>query len=154
MLDKIRQFLQQRSQAAAGSDLDKAALIARAAAILFVEVMYADHEVDAREAAAVQDALQACFNLDADAAQALLNEARQQVEQVTPLHEFTSLLHRNLGPEEKQSLLEQIWRIVMADERVDKYEEHLVRRIASLLHVSHSDFIRAKHKAQQAMNSE
>lgn len=153
MLDKIRQFLKQRSQAAAEPALDKEALIARTAAVLFVEVMYADHEVDEREAAAVQSALQSCFGLDAATAQALLDEARQQVEQVTSLHELTSLLHQNLDLEEKRSLLEQIWRIVMADQRVDKYEEHLVRRIANLLYVSHSDFIRTKHKAQQAMQS-
>ena len=45
-------------------------------------------------------------------------------------------------------LIEQIWRIILADDDVDKYEEHLVRRIAELLYVSHRDFIRAKLIAQ------
>ena len=38
-------------------------------------------------------------------------------------------------------------KILMADDEVDKYEEHLVRRIAELLYVSHRDYIRAKLSA-------
>ena len=37
------------------------------------------------------------------------------------------------------------WRTPTED--LDKYEEHLVRRIADLIHVPHSVFIRMKHKA-------
>lgn len=153
MLDRIRQFLQQQGLASQLEAADDSALLARAAAILFVEVMYADHQVDEREAVAVSAALQSCFGLDAAAAQRLLEEARQQVEQVTSLHEFTSQLHRHLSVAEKQLLLEHIWRIVLADEQVDKYEEHLVRQIAELLYLSHSDFIRARHRAQEKLSA-
>jgi uncharacterized tellurite resistance protein B-like protein len=37
--------------------------------------------------------------------------------------------------------------MVYADRKVHKFEEHLVRRLADLLHVPHSAFMQSKHKA-------
>ena len=44
-------------------------------------------------------------------------------------------------------LLEALWRVARSDEIVHKYEEHLIRRVADLLHVPHSGFIAAKLRA-------
>jgi uncharacterized tellurite resistance protein B-like protein len=41
-----------------------------------------------------------------------------------------------------------MWRVAYADERLDKYEEHLIRKISDLIYVSHRDFIRTKHSAR------
>jgi uncharacterized tellurite resistance protein B-like protein len=130
------------------SSVDKQALIRMAAAVLFVEVMHADHKVDKRERQIVKRALLESFSLSRQDAEELLQQAEDRVKDVTSLHEFTSLLHSRLSNEEKVMLIEQIWRIILADDDVDKYEEHLVRRIAELLYVSHRDFIRAKLIAQ------
>jgi hypothetical protein len=48
---------------------------------------------------------------------------------------------------EKLQLLEALWRVARADATVHKYEEHLIRRIADLLHMPHSSFITAKLRA-------
>ena len=45
-------------------------------------------------------------------------------------------------------VVERLWRIAYADEHVDRLEEHLVRKIANLLHVSHRDYIAAKLAAR------
>ena len=63
---------------------------------------------------------------------------------------FTSSLRRSTGPcsdEEKVALLEALWRVAQADAIVHKYEEHLIRRVADLIHVSHRGFIAAKLRA-------
>ena len=41
-----------------------------------------------------------------------------------------------------------LFEVVRADAEKDAHEEHLVRRIAGLLHVSHPDFIDAKIRAR------
>ena len=123
-----------------------------AAAVLFVEVMHADHQVDKRERQIVMLALLESFSLSRKDAEELLEQAEERVKDVTSLHEFTSLLHTRLSNEEKVMLVEQIWRIILADNDVDKYEEHLVRRIAELLYVSHRDYIRAKLNAQAELD--
>jgi len=37
-----------------------------------------------------------------------------------------------------------MWEIAYADNQLDKYEEYVIRKVADLIHVSHSEFIRAK----------
>ena len=41
-----------------------------------------------------------------------------------------------------------MWAIAYADGDLDKYEEYIIRKVADLLHVSHSDFMHAKHTAR------
>ena len=149
MISTIRKLLNKNAARDKSMDsLDKQELIRMAAAVLFVEVMHADHQVDKRERQIVMLALLESFSLSRKDAEELLEQAEERVKDVTSLHEFTSLLHSRLSNEEKVMLVEQIWRIILADNDVDKYEEHLVRRIAELLYVSHRDYIRAKLNAQ------
>ena len=149
MIDALKKLLAQTlPPSSSQSDLSEEESIRLAAAVLLVEVMHADHRVEASERQAVMRALQACFSLSPEDAGTLLERAEARVRDVTSLHEFTSRLHRHLDRAEKVDLLEQIWRVVLADEELDRYEEHLVRRIAELLYLSHSDYIRAKLRAQ------
>ena len=46
------------------------------------------------------------------------------------------------------ALIENLWRIAFADGELHHYEEHVIRRIAGLIHVSHMDFIAAKLRAE------
>ncbi|MCG6934929.1 MAG: TerB family tellurite resistance protein [Proteobacteria bacterium] len=150
MIDTLKNFLTHSLRPSMlEKQTDEWELTRLAAAVILVEVMYADHRVEASEREAVVRSLQFCFSLSPDEAHALLDQAETRVKDVVSLHEFTSLLHQHLDTDEKVNLLEQIWRIVLADEEVDKYEEHLVRQIANLLYISHSDYIRAKLRAQE-----
>lgn len=152
MIEAIKKLIQKdggRDKLVTGAH--KQQLIRLAAAVLFVEVMHADHKVDKREQQVVRQALQESFSLSSHEADELRQLAEDRVKDVTSLHEFTSLLHGRLSNEEKVMLLEQIWRVVLADNDVDKYEEHLVRRIAELLYIKHSDYIRAKLNAEAEM---
>ena len=120
-----------------------------AAAVLLTEVVHADHQVDEQERHTVREALEGTFGLSAEESSDLLALAEDRVTDITPLQEFTSLIHRHFSYEQKIHVIEQMWRVVYSDGAVDKYEEHLVRRAAELLYVSHGDFIRAKHAAQR-----
>ena len=46
-----------------------------------------------------------------------------------------------------------LWLVAFADGKKDAHEEHMVRKIAGLLHVAHPDFIDAKLKARGQLNS-
>jgi len=120
-----------------------------ATAALLVEVMRADYEVRADEREAVLRALDAAFDdLSPEETRDLLARAEERADDATSLYEFTQHINRQLGPEQKAHVVELLWRVAWADGDLDKYEEHLVRRIADLIHVPHSVFIRMKHKAR------
>jgi len=118
-------------------------------AILLVEVMHADHQLDEQEISMVIQLLQQQFELDEAAARNLFSQANEKMKDVVSLHQYTSHVNATLSYQEKKILMTNLWRIVFSDGRIDKYEEHLVRRVADLIHVGHKDFIKAKHIAQE-----
>lgn len=120
-----------------------------AVAILLVEVMHADHQLDEQEISMVIQLLQQQFGLDETAARALFSNANQKMKDVVSLHQYTSLINARLSHQEKKIFMTNLWRVVYADGQVDKYEEHLVRRVAGLIHIGHKAFIKAKHLAQE-----
>ncbi|VAX05392.1 hypothetical protein MNBD_GAMMA25-1213 [hydrothermal vent metagenome] len=119
-----------------------------AAALLLVEVMNADHNIDEREKKAVQAGLKNIFDLSDEEVREIFEIAEDHAKDVVSLQKYTSILNSDLKPEEKLNLLEQIWRVVLSDDNVDKYEEHLVRQIAELLYIRHSDYIFARERAK------
>jgi uncharacterized tellurite resistance protein B-like protein len=121
-----------------------------AVAALLVEVLRADYDVSSRERRQVLESIRGVLGLDEAQCEELLAEAEQQVDRAHDLHQFTSEVNRAFAHDEKLRLVEQLWRVAHADEIVHKYEEHLIRRIADLLHVSHRDFIAAKLRASGA----
>ena len=120
-----------------------------AVATLLVEIARADFEVDRSERSSILRMLAAAYGLDPEPAGELLARAEQTVEESVSLYEFTSRLNEELSPEEKADTVEMLWRVAFADGRLDKYEEHLIRKAADLLHVPHRRFIRAKLKAER-----
>ena len=119
-----------------------------AVATLLVEIARADFEVDASERTAIRRMLAGAYGLDPDAAGDLLTRAERAVEDAVSLYEFTRRLNEELSPAEKVEIVEMLWRVAFADGRLDKYEEHLVRKAADLLYVPHRRFIRAKLKIE------
>ena len=120
-----------------------------ATAALLVEMMRADYEVRPAERDAVLRALAAAFDdLSPDETRDLLARAEERADDATSLYEFTQLINRQLDHEQKAHVVELLWQVAYADGELDKYEEHLVRRIADLIHVPHSVFIRMKHQAR------
>lgn len=121
-----------------------------AVAALLVEVLRADYDVSGQERRQVLESISGMLALDELQCEELLVEAEQQVDRAHDLHQFTSEINRAFAHDEKLRLVEQLWRVAHADEIVHKYEEHLIRRIADLLHVSHREFIAAKLRAAGA----
>lgn len=88
------------------------------------------------------------FGLSDAEAKQLLELAEEERSDSTDYFQFTSLINGNYTTEQKVSLVELLWRIAYANENLHKYEEHLVRKIADLLHIPHSAFIAAKFNAR------
>ena len=136
----------------AEGDRDRACRIAGAA--LLVEMGRADYEVKPVERAAAESALVHVFELDAAGAAALYREAERHADDATSLYEFTRLINRHFQPAEKERLIEFLWFVAFADGELDKYEEHLVRRVADLIYVPHAAFIRTKHRAGERLGGQ
>ncbi|HWJ05625.1 MAG TPA: TerB family tellurite resistance protein [Steroidobacteraceae bacterium] len=120
-----------------------------AVAALLVEVLRADYDVAPGERQQVVDSVARLLELDPEASGELVTEAERQIDRSHDLYQFTSQINRVYDDAGKVRLLEALWRVARADETVHKYEEHLIRRVADLLHVRHADFIAAKLRSER-----
>lgn len=150
MLDQIRSFFEEhivpRGSSGPSDDEHRVRL---AVAALLLEMTHADETVRPKECAAVEAAIADGFDLTPEEIKELMDLAESERRGATDYFQFTSLIRRHYGPEERQRVVLDLWRIAYADTRLNPYEEHLVRKVAQLLHVPQSDFIAAKHRAQQ-----
>lgn len=121
-----------------------------ATAALLVEMMRMDGEVTAEERYRVAQVLETKFGLPPERIAELLQLAEEQAEGATDYYQFTALIKNHLDAEEKERLIEYLWIVAYADGELHRYEEHLVRKIADLLYVSHDSFIAAKLRARKA----
>lgn len=120
-----------------------------ASAALLVEIMRADHHLEEDEKRSINLALQQTLGLDQIEAETLFQRALTTVEDSSDLHQFTRVIHEQASEAEKFQLVVNLWRVAFADAALDKYEEHMIRRIAELLYLPHSEFIRAKVLAKE-----
>ena len=119
-------------------------------AALLVEVMNSDHELDEREHQEFMAVLQQSYNIAESDLEELTQLAKDEAFEATSLYEFTKLINDSYDYEQKVGLIENMWRIAFSDKRLDKYEDHLIRKVSELIYVSHSDFIKTKLKVRIA----
>ncbi len=127
-----------------GDDQTTPSRVEVAAAALLIELGRADYESDADEQKAIIEAVRLGSGLEDAELASLVASAQESAERSTSLYEFTSLINAQYSADEKFALISALWRVAAADGDIHRYEDHLIRRIADLLYVPHSDFIRAK----------
>lgn len=148
MFNSIKSFFDSRLASSEVAEENLAQQTNLACAALLIEVINSDHQLDERESEALLEVLHESLDISDEDLHEMARLAEQQAHQATSLYEFTRLINDNFDYDKKCSLIENMWRIAFSDEQLDKYEEHLIRRVAELIYVSHSDFIRTKLKVR------
>ena len=152
MIAAIRNFFENKIAKNEESQTSTSALskVDLTCAALMIEVMNSDHELDEREHEEFLAVLQRSYDIAEEDIEELVKLAKAEAHGATSLYQFTRLINDNYDPEQKIALIENMWRIAFSDEKLDKYEDHLIRQVAELIYVSHSDFIKAKLKVRNA----
>lgn len=151
MLKSIQRFFEEKISPEKGAASRKATepALQRATAALLIEVTRADAEIKEEERGMVASAVRKTFGLAPEETEELIRMAEEEVRESASFYQFTALINKGFSYDEKRHVVELLWRVVFADAEMEKHEEHLVRRIAGLLHVEHKDFITAKQKARE-----
>lgn len=146
MFERLREVLRQSAAKPAESREDARHM---AAAVLLLEVARADYSHSAAERETLRAGLASEFGVPEDALDALLGKAERRAKQSVSLYDFVKTLNQSLSQDDKRALLRLLWDVAHADGTVDPHEEHLIRQLAELLHLSHADFIRGKLAAEE-----
>lgn len=145
MLNSIKSFFEEKlSKQDSDESSSNVSSTDLASAALLIEVINSDHELDDRETAEFLEVLQSSLDIPEEDLNEMVRLAEAQAHQATSLYEFTRLINDEYDYQQKLQLISNMWRIAFSDKELDKYEEHLIRKVSELIYVSHSDFIKAK----------
>jgi len=143
VLDAIHSFFQQALSAPEQRD-DQSLTLELASAAILCEVMRADYDQSDVERAALKKMLMARYRLDEQDVSQLMALAEAEVDDAVDHYQFVSLIKQHYDYDQRLELVNLMWELAWADGSLDPLEEHRIRRLADLLYVSHSDFIRSK----------
>ena len=115
---------------------------------LFVEVSRVDYKIDEREINFIIEILAKEFNFNLDLIKEKLNIVRTS-ERLIGYHPITKYLNENFDINFKKKVILGLWKIAFINNDLDKYEDHLVRKVSDLLYISHSDNILLRNKAKE-----
>ncbi len=152
MLASIRQYFEKNIKPSPDSpDAVSEHSLQLATAALLIEMMRADTKVSDNERSTITGAIRSKFRLTEEETDTLLKLAEEEIRKSTGYYEFTYLINKGFTYEQKVKVIEHLWEVALADTEIDKYEEHMVRKIADLIHVEHRDFIDAKLKIKKRL---
>jgi len=118
-------------------------------AALLVEMARADFDQSEAENAEIGRLLAGHFSLSESEALELLKKAEVATDDAVCLHDFTRTVHTGLEPAERLKVIELLWMVALSDNKLDKYEDYLIRKVADLMHVSPGDVVRIRNEVQQ-----
>jgi uncharacterized tellurite resistance protein B-like protein len=119
-----------------------------AVACLLHESKRVDLGEDAKEHVAARDALILMFGIDEAASERLLAEGRDKARRLSSYFAPVSIIKRDLSLEQRIALVEHLWRVAYADGKLERDEEHYVRKISHLLYVPNTQMMLARSRAR------
>ena len=144
MINKIRELITKfgnKEEIEEESDLSQ---LNKACAALLVEIAFADKEFDDTEKTSLKLTLMETYSIEEADIDEIIKDAENTVAESTSLYGYTRIVNDEFEYDDKLSLLKNLWKVAYADGNLDKFEEHLIRKISDLIHVSHSDYINIK----------
>ena len=149
MFDKLKTFFDKKTEISEFSfDSDKIAIVA-----LLISTAKYDGNFDDSEKIEIQKLIESYFSLSSQNTGDLFKAAERIESEANDLQQFTRSLNEVLNEEEKLTIMELIWKIVMADGIIDNYEENLVRRLSGLLYLQDKDIGNIKNKLTNDIHS-
>ena len=147
MITKIKAFFAKNVVDAEDNALNAEQL---ATAALLIEVMVIDGNLAEDELQSISATLAQMLELSSDQVDELVLLSRDEVADATSLYQFTKEINAHFSHEKKLNLMTAMWRVAFADGHLDKHEEGIIRRVADLLHLRHSEFMQCKISARDS----
>ncbi|WP_416308289.1 TerB family tellurite resistance protein [Neptunicella sp. SCSIO 80796] len=142
MLNKLLLWFEQNLSNA--QDTSSEHTLKLATAVMFYELIRADNQIQDAELTLLRQLLEEQFQLPDEELDELMDSANKHAEESVDLVQFTRVINDQCDLEQKQQFIKRLWQLAYADQQLDGHEEHLIRKVADLIYVSHSDFIKAK----------
>jgi uncharacterized tellurite resistance protein B-like protein len=150
LVQTIRAFFDERASAAPVAD-DEAITEGRlqlATAVLFLQMIAADHASRYDEHEALLAILCRVLRIDNERAAVVVRVAEEHVKK--PLKKLLAVLRERCTHAQRKKVVESLWQLAFADAELAGQEEYFVRKVSESLGLSNADLIETKIVAREA----
>jgi intracellular sulfur oxidation DsrE/DsrF family protein/uncharacterized tellurite resistance protein B-like protein len=145
MKHTIKRFFNRLPRESPGASSNRNAQDVRVATCaLFLEMAHLDDTFTKEETAIIISILKEKYQLSDEHVDHLLEEADRELKESIDLWQFAKLINDNYSIEEKMEVIKTLWEIVFVDGKMDRYEDYLMHKVATLLRLSNEKLIDAK----------
>jgi len=157
MIDLLKSILNKKgsgSQPAKRPGAFKEQELEVATCVLLLEIAHADDEFLPAEEQKIESLMKNHFNLTEETFAKTKEAAEQERVRSIDLYRFARSLKEQYAPGQKEKIVEMLWSIIYTDATLDKHEDYLVHKLATLLGLSHRQLIDAKVKVLKTNRAE
>ncbi len=122
-----------------------------AAAALLVHATLIDGKAENCERDKLRQLLCEHFGLKEQDVDEFIKLAEREESNAIDLYGFTRQLTKELDAEGRMEIIEMLWEIAYSDGVLHDYEQHLIWRVAGLLHVTTRDRVRLRKQVEARM---
>jgi uncharacterized tellurite resistance protein B-like protein len=116
------------------------------ASVLAYEIARSDGEISNDELLILMEEIEKiAIKVDKDKDK-IMNMIEIYSQDSTSFYDFIQDINKNFSKKEKLDLLEFMWRVAYADNKLDVDEERLIRRVADLIKIKDLEILRLKDK--------
>lgn len=149
MFSVIRNILEGKSNTGRESEADLQQKKHVAAGVLLLEAAHVDNDCSDDELEHIVATLKEKFGLSEQCTIELLELSHRGRDQAVDLWQFTNQVNQQFSVAEKKAVMEDVWRIILLDGRLEKHEDHFAHKLANLLRLNHKQLIDAKLRARE-----
>ena len=121
--------------------------LAVAVCTLLLEAAHSDMTFSNDEEDHIAKLMKNHFSLDEKNYTKIKEQATRAQKESVGLYGFTKVVRKQYSHEERRKVLTMLWEIVLTDNKIDPYEEQLMRNIYDIIGLEHQDYIETKLKA-------
>ena len=120
---------------------------------LLIEAALVDQNFGIDEKKVIENIIKKQFSLDRDYdIDGLITNIVSSLEESGDLVTHTRKIKENWELKDRIEVIEMMWKVCLIDNKIEPYEDMLIRRVAGLIYVSDKDRKNAKVSAIKALN--
>ena len=114
---------------------------------LLIEASKIDGEISPDEIKLIKNILVEKFHLNSQKADTAIEFVIQKSDEKVEMYSDIKVILDSMDHHQRISVIEMIWKVIMADGKVDEYESNLIWRVCGLLHITGAESSEAKKRA-------
>ena len=115
-----------------------------ASTCLLLSIANADDNIDDTEIVIIDEIIQDFFSIDKDLTTQILNEAKQDLKDSTDYFSYGQKLNEKFSLSDKVDFISCIFEVAYSDGEYHYLEEHMIKKIANMLHIENKDLVNVK----------